>query len=497
VKSNNIKKVALYTLIIIVSTLFLIWALLSANGREIHLQQIINGNPELAVIQTGGIRINSNLLNKMTAQIDEQSVDIRENRIENLEPGKHQVHLITEGFNDWYTYIEVKAGIVLDISPLLLPIELNAQALSSTHHRIDKVFYSTHNDFAYYIVKDSEKGTENGIYKLNLSSNQSFFAEEVAPQKVSNILESIQTTIQSEEYTLIPSPDNRKLLFYSNNTGYLIIDTESADINQVPLSIDSLVGYTPEEVYWFEGSSSLIIKHHNLLAEIELSSNRTILIEYNPEHTPIFSVNGDTVLFYSTVLKQLYYYRNENRIKILLENIDLAGEIEELWVDPNTGTYAIYRTDKTYYFLNITDSFQKEIESNIIPINFSKDGSSLLYSKEGSLFSFTVAETYPNGEFITKNNLILKDYNDTDYVQWTASATNIQIVNETTETVQITLSDRTGENIIDILNSKSIVPSSIYVTNDNKDLVLLFNESNEEDNTQNRLYHVSLVQEEK
>jgi hypothetical protein len=496
---DKIVKYFLYSISTIVFILFLIWALLSANGRSINLWNNQNGKPTISVVQTGGIRVISNYYDKIVAEVDGERIDLKENRLERLDPGYRQIKLSLEEFNDWYTNIEIKPGIVVDVNPLFLPTNLNLKTKISDFMDIDKIFYSSYGDFAYYVVSTAPKGIDNGIFKYNLVSNPSIFGNITnSPLKISNIGTEINQNIISKDYQLYPSLDNRKLIFFSNETGYLIFDADGSNINQKPINLESKLGYLPEEVHWLNGSSSLIIRHQNLLSEFDLITEKIVLIDYNPNFEPVYGVNGDTVIFYSNSNKSLYSYRNETKLLIKLDNIKIPEKIDKLLVDEITGTKVIIESDNNYYYLNIIDSYITKIENNIVPIDFVKDGSALLYQKDGNIYSFVIDEIKPLGRFETYTRTLINNFNPEETtIRWTNSSSHIIIITQQEEVVKLSLADKKGENIIDLISHKGVDKEGIFVRGDNNEMLLLIQDSDDNDQDTNKnLYFISLLAEE-
>lgn len=494
---ERIIKYSLYIVSTVLFGAFLIWALLSANGRQINLWNNESGKPTISVVQTGGIRIISEYADNIIAEVDGIQVELKENRIENIEPGLHRIKLSLNDYNDWYTNSTIKAGIVIDLNPLFLPKSLNIQTKIDEFLNIDNTFFSEHGDYVYYVVSKANKGIDNGIFKYQLSTNQSIFGNtENAPVKILNITPEIAQSIASGKYSITPSSDNRRILFYSDETGYYVFNADGNNTNQEPIIVEELLGYTPENIYWLNGSSSLVVKHQNLLSEFEIDSNRIILIDYNPNYEPIYAINGDTVVFYSKANEELFYFRNENRVKIIPENIQIPTNITKLFIDQITGSKLILESNDSYYYFNVLDSYIAKIDSDINLINFSRDGNSLTYQKNGQLISYTIEEIKPIGKFESTKNILFDNYSEDKITSFWSNSSNYIIILDKQEdgTHKLSIADRKGENIIEVLSNAGTDKPSVHVRSDNKELYVLIPDSNTEGLNNKNLYYISLFE---
>lgn len=493
---GNLLKYSAVAVIIIVTLTALVWALLSANGLGIDFNQLKNGNAvdisdtSSYITQSGGIRINNDEYEDLvTASVDGIAVEMRENRIENLEPGEHTIILSLEGYNDWQSVEKVESGIIKDIYPFLFP---NNPTLESKlpFVNIDKVFFSKYDDFAYYVVSESSIGADNGIWKIQLKDMSTIFnTVESEPIKILNIIPEIEEAIKNKDYTLLPSSDNKKIIFESPHSEHYIIDSENPDPNpetEILVSLEDLFGYIPESYNWFKGSSSLVIKDKNLVSEFILSNEREIIITYNPAFEPTYSVNGNSVIFFSNSDQLLYRYQDETRQVIKVENIILPTNIDSIIVDKDNGKFITFRSENKYYYLNTLESFLDEIETDIEVISLSKDGMSLLYIKDENLYSYTVKEIKIKDEFETKNNLILENYNkEIHSSKWNTRSSHIlllkKIKTEEDEPVQkLMIMDKYGENKLELINSEELKnngrlfdTNEFFMLSNNKELVVL------------------------
>lgn len=494
---KTIGKVILFIVGIIFFGGILTWALLSANGKKLDINKI-ETNP---IVQTGGIRINNDeYKNKLSVYIDGTQHEIKDNIIPNITPGEHNLTLSLEGYNSWDTTIQVTEGIIIDISPYLFPSG-TLSPLPVTTTNIDKLFFSNTDDFAYFVVTKSPKGTENGIYKLKLSNENTIFnnAENKA-YKISNITEELKPVLEKDDYKFNISPDNQRIIIESTDFPHFIISGENftANSKEEPLdTLEKLIGFIPESYEWFSGSKSLIIKDKFLVAEVILDSKKIVTITYTPDKNPVFTVNGDTVLFYSTFTQSLNAYKNELTTEIVLENKTLPTNITSLIVDKESANFVVFETEGVYNYLDIKESYVDEIDSNITPISFAKDGKSLLYKKDNSIKTYTIREIKGINEYVSSINTILENYNaEVQTLKWNSRSTHLILLEKLENNViQISVMDNNGENKFEIIKSDKIKTTNFHMLQDNKKLFLLFEDSgaNETESAKNNLYGINLV----
>lgn len=508
---KNIKNILRTVIIILGIILFifvLFWALLKANGRKIYIDNILNPeNTGPMIINTGGIRINNNeFKGKIKAYINGQEKPVKDNKIEDLNPGKMQIALQVDEHTIWKSQIKIESGLITDIYPFFFPKEFNLESkLDSTSH-IDKVFFSENNEYIYYVIKDETKGANNGIFQYNLQNTSNIFnPNQNNSKKLLNIIPEIEKAISNGDYELIPSPDNQKLIFKSNMTPHYIIDlntiyTISSDYELN--SIEEILGYTPENFNWFKGSSSLIIQHDKLVYELILSTKKLIIITHHPEYTPIFGINGHSVIYFSPIDNSLYAYKDESKTQIIIENQKIPTNIINIIVDKLTGNYLIIETqDSEFYYLNTIDSYFEKIETNITPIQFSPDGSGLIYEKDGKVYSYIIQEVTIKNLYLSNHYLILNEYEKEKIdIEWNNLSSHLLIydtINNSAASIDII--DKKGENSINILKSNNIIKNSFKLINDNTELIVLMKNTNNQIDTsnntsKNNIYSVNLEQ---
>ena len=144
-KKNPQKEKLFKQIIFLASCLFFVlmltWALLSANGRRVSVENLLNNTDSVNIItKTGGIRINNNQFKEgeIQAFLGGQSVDITEDRIENVDPGEYELKLKVEGYSLWESKINVDAQIITDVSPFFFPEEFQLQP-KIARNTIDKI----------------------------------------------------------------------------------------------------------------------------------------------------------------------------------------------------------------------------------------------------------------------------------------------------------------------------------------------------------------------
>lgn len=507
--SNPLRKTKLIWILFFTLLLFAVsffWAFLSVSGINFNFKGLLNNtSDEELFIQTGGLRVITDQFvpTKLTAYIDGNEISLTKDRIENIQPGEHILKLeVDEGYNAWEGTVEIFPQIITDISPLFLPTNLELEP-KFTKTNIDKTFYSKNGDYVYYVVSKSQKGTENGIFKAFLTDNTSFFNTtdtEGSKTKILNIVPQIEEAINDGNYTLKISSDNRLVVFDSPITEQYLINVENPVISPTEeslISIEQLLGHRPEEFQLFKNSGSIIFKHNNLLGELILSNQKIIVISYTPEVAPIYGVNGDTVIFYSPQNNILYSYKDETKTEIKLENTKLPENISQILVSKDSSNFVIFKSENSYYYLNIANSFLTEIGSDIKPIEFAENGSALLYeTSDNKVNVFKIKEDKIENEFEIHTYQIFDTFNfETDTIKWNARSTHL-IVKQKVDDVnyKIMIVDERGENRSEIITSDKLIDNNYYMLSDNKEFIILLNDSlaTEDAPAKNNLYSVDL-----
>ncbi|MCA9385712.1 hypothetical protein KC717_03625 [Candidatus Dojkabacteria bacterium] len=481
---NKIKRSLPYIGSFLFFIIMLAWALLSANGKKVDVDALLTDPGSGSVlVQTGGVRINNNQFEEdiFVAHLDGEEIDTTENRLENLKPGEYTLELEIEGYNTWKSQVFVEPYLITDVYPFFFTHNPEVEAVFNTHIPIDSISYSINGDYAYYVVKDASKGSDNGIFQLQLSTVNTFFTNEAnGPRKIANLLPEFEEAVRSSSYSLLPSPDNRKLLVISDNSDQVILDVETPGLNISGslTTIEELVGYKPESFEWFKGSASFIIKDKNLLAEAIISTKKTIVITYTPNSEPIYGLNGDSLVFFSPADNLLYTYKDESKQSVSLENRIIPETISKLWVDKNSANFVIFESEGAFYFMSIPDSYITEIESGISPISFSNDGKSLLYRKDDLWKTFTVTEIPIRNEFETRINTIPNielQEGENDTLWWNSQSTHLLRLHTKSDGNKILRAyDKYSQNEVLILENPDIVENSIYMLQDNQKAFLLF-----------------------
>ncbi len=498
---------------IIFFILFLTWALMSANGiKQINWKVLFQNNTENVelITQLGGIRINTNQITNsdLKVTLNNQIQQLEDFIIRDIPPGQYTIILSATGYNDWTTSIEVIPAVITDISPLFSPSNpLVTSKLEEVN--IDKIFFSTNGDYAYYVVTKASNGIDKGIFRLQLNPPSNLLTNAVpVPEKLLNLTEEVSQVINSHEYFIVPSPDNQKFILSGTNTPLYIFNTENQTTSPSKislLSLERLLGFTPEHFDWFKGSSSVIISQDNFVGELILSNAKLVTIDFHPKQLPIFAINGDEVLLYDRLSNVHIRYRDETKTPVLLENTKLPADITTLYIDKINANNLIVQTKTSAFYLNLKASFIKEIGKNIEIISYTRDGNGVLFTKNGEkkLYSFTVDQNKINDDLDISISTIVDNYDrSTQKAFWSNSNTHVILVNQKVDSNLIEQSyaiyiiDRKGTNKYQLLNDRVIQTqgTDVYMLSDNSEVLLLIQDSQETATTSplKRLYSIHL-----
>lgn len=465
----------LLTLISILLLLgIIIWALLSVNGRSVD-----PSNPDKPITNKGAIRILNKELEKLDYKlyINEQEERLVENSLRGLDPGKYNIKLIAGEYNNWEANVTVIAGQITEITPYLFSKNSNLVLKTKTPINIDKIFFSEHTDYAYFVVNNTSLGSEKGVWKISLDESSTVFSTNNSSSlKIFNIDTTLQEIINTGQYKIISSPNDSKILIYSDKDK-LVINTDplTSQPNKQSESLTEILGFNPQEVFWFNQGNALIIKDNNLLGHLNLSNNTLEVITYSPNSAPIFSVNGNIVYYVDPNTKKLMIFKDNNKSELVLENQKLPTDISYIQVAASNSNYLIYRSQNKYFYTDIETSFIGLIGEDINTIDFSSDGKSLLFEKNFTLFSYFLDEINPLNEYSPQTTEIISNYNPaTHFVKYNGKSSHILLLNNMSDgQISITAMEKNGKNRYELYKGNNLVSNYFYMLRNNKELILL------------------------
>jgi hypothetical protein len=331
------------------------------------------------VIETGTIRITAQPEN-IVAYINEQVKTLREKRVEGLDPGEYKLRIQHEGYTSWEGTVEVKPGFISDIAVTLFPLNQKLQKI--TQSNIDQITFDQNRSNALYVVKNSAKGTDLGIWKLPLQEDFINLNNNSGPRKISNF-NSLTDFITKEEYHLILSSNGDKLLIANKSySSIYLLDTnrynEPSAENKLSLGL-------PVDNIRFLDNNSLVISSGNLLANYNIDTASSTLIYYHPQINPVFGVDSATIYWLNAEKDTLYSRTAGTSKKITLQNIKLPSEIGKINVSASGNIIAVEAKGATY-LIDVSSSYIHEFTSYSV-VSLSPNGQFLLVRKDDVIYS--------------------------------------------------------------------------------------------------------------
>lgn len=446
-------------------------------------------------VETGIIKILSKP-EDVKVYVDGEEKTLQDKQIGGLEDKEYLITVTKEGYSTWEKTVKAEPGIVIEIFAQLFPTSLNLTEITKTN--IDKVFYSKDGQYAIYVVKDSEIGGNLGIWRHRLSKPTITIIEN-KPIKLSNITSLVREIVKTN-YEIELSPDNRFIKIHNIDTNeYFILNAEL--YNEPEESLNETLGFVPDKVDWFGNSSSLVISKDSTLFEYSLQEETSSLISLTPGKSPVYSVNNNRVILYNHNKKAFEFYDGERSEALVVENITLPVDIEQIYVSELTQNLLIFETNSTFYYLNVERSFLTEIGKDLELIEFSRSGKSALFLKDGDLISYDVNEFISEGRFEPKMHTIQINFDKAaQTAKWSADSEHIIIssLSPIAEGIKtITIYDKEGENMNDLIADKRITTGSFIVPADSSSLFLLLNdeikENGEDHILRTNLYELDLL----
>lgn len=492
-KKRQLSKILFFTLIPVMLLGATVLTIIITQGGQVTDQGIVNN--------TGVLRVNTEPTNiSYNIFVDGQLISNFNNKGINVIEGTHTLRIEAADIIPWEKKITVTKGIVNEIFAKLFPKDMMLNQVTNTN--IDKMFFSKNGDYVFYVVKDSEFGSEKGIWKLQLSSNNLFFfGNSTNNVKFSELASEINPTLNKNTYELIPSPDNNKLLLTDsvNKTAYII---QGPGINQNGsiLNINDKFGFFPEDINWFNDSNSIVIKDKSTIFEYNLTSNITTLIKYSSTQPLIYGLNNSQVIFFDITSQVVYVYKNQLAQILELKNIILPTDIKAISLPQNSNRFMIINTDKGYKYVDLEKSSIKDISLEDAKfIDTSADGLTLLFKNiDGSYVTFTISENLALNSLETKINKINLTINEQfDNIIFAPQSAHLLILQPQANVIYSM--DKDGGNPIRLLESKGIEPYFNFDNTANNLIVLLQDETSSSTNQTAKpranIYKVNLVKQ--
>jgi hypothetical protein len=447
--TNKILKGLLVLFVIITVVLATIITILWARGDQFNN----DGN----LIKTGVLRIQTDPDNiQYFIYINEEKKDITDKRVNNLTAGDYTVRIQADGYTDWEKKVTIQTSIITDIFVKLYPKELALTQITKTN--TSNIFFSSEGDYIYYVVDNSEFSTDTGIWRLPINPGNLFInLTGTNPIKIIDMQPEIASAVKSTQYSIIPSPDNSKILFIDRLAkSTYIINTNSS--NKTPLTnLEKILEYIPDKISWYNNSSRLILTNKDLLIEYQIDNQISTVISYKPGSTPIYSNNNNLVVVFNPNTKLLQTYQNQHLIDLKLNKLVIPSDIEEITL-PNSSSNIIYlkSASQGYYFLNTEKFFIKKIfdtnvSSNLMLMN-NYGNSIILKDANGKYYSFVEFDN-PGLNMIETKLHELNDIGFEDgYYKYTPQSTHIVYFDKADQLIKVV--EKEGTNKIILLKEK-------------------------------------------
>jgi hypothetical protein len=455
----------------LLTTIFILGVFLTFASLTVIVIIIAQGgkiSPE-GISKTGIIHMNVQPDKDIKVYVNDKLVDAKNQKIENLETGTYQVRIEKEKYTSWTKDVEVEEGVVSEIFATLFPTDLKLEQLTSTN--IDRTFYSPDGNYVLYTVKDAAQATttnsnSSGIWKLKL--NQSTFGlVENKPERILSLNTNLKEALSSD-YSIQISPNNERFLLTTDKVQ--LIYSMSGNGNPVSLPGVTNIGFLSDKLTWFRQGGSLIVEKNKEIFEYNIQDNTTQHI-FTFASTPLYTVNGRSLVFYAEG-KFYLYNNNEKTILTHLKDINLPAA-SEIWLSHNSDEILYVKSGKILYFVNLKKTIKTIGEFNIVQLS-PNGASALIQDKKGQLFVFRSEYIAAKNTVKTSVKMISENYSpqNATYI-W--SPDSLQIIRKQGNV--ITMIDKYGENMHDILNSEQIYNNDFYLANNSSDFVILLKDS--------------------
>lgn len=345
--NNKARRIALNILGLIIFATIAIFALFLARGNRFDLS---TGQ----LITTGTIRISSQP-EDIKVYVDEQLVQLNEKRVENIDPGEHQIRITSEGFDSWEGVIDVEAGFINDLAVKLFPTVQNLTRFTDTNVNKAEFDYSRTNVF--YSVTESRTGSELGIWRKPLRESFLPIAAQNTATKLTNFNPEF---ISADDHKLIPSRNAERLVLTNQDFSEIhLINTNTTTV----LSEDTMIEIDyPIQAISFIDNNNLLIENENMLLEYNIPSENTNLLYYQPQITPVYYVT-DGIIYWLDSSKQNIMSRTGNTTnEIELENITLPANINQLHVAHDENLFVLSH-DESITYIESTTSYSRTFDN--------------------------------------------------------------------------------------------------------------------------------------
>lgn len=395
------------------------------------------------------------------AYINEQPQTVSDKRINNIIAGTYIVKIQAEGYSEWTKSVSISKGLVTDIYVKLYPLTTSTTQVTMTN--IDKAFFSRDGSYIYYVVKESEIGSDEGIWRLPISPSGLFFNQQNQnPIKLSEITEQILTFIDNGTYSITESNDNSKIIL-KDTVGKKYYILNATELNASPLlTLDMLIDFTANDITWFNGNTDVLISTSNIVLNYNLNTGISTLLEYKPTGPVIFSSNNTSALVYDSNLKSLKSFLSQKLTNIELKNMTIPDNVNSIKLS-NSNNDIVYlgTTEGTYHYINIKKLFIKEISSldgkPLVLKELSNDGTAAIFcDSANNCYTFTAKENVGLNTIETVFSFVANVKCQDEYVHFSPQSNQVIYYDSTTKAIKAMEPD--GTNTVILVTDTGLMP---------------------------------------
>jgi hypothetical protein len=430
--------------------------------------------------QTGTLRLNINPDANIQVFLNEQQKQVSNNKtIESIVPGEYTLRIQKEGFNSWQQQVEVKAGLVTDISVQLFPGKLPPEQVTTAG--IQKFSMGNSRRYVYYTVLETGIGSNIGIWQQNLQPSNIPLVQE-RPTKITNITNDIANFIKQNQYELLPSPSDSRLIL-KVPTGIYLLD---ANRYNEPSATNTLsFGFNMETLEWLT-DTNLLIRTGELLLDYDVEKKLTTVISYQAGSQPIYTKAGGTVFFINAGKLQRYNPGSITQVK--LENVTLPANITKLF-SGNSDSSLIIQADNHLYYLDITTSSLTDIGKYQL-LAVAPSGRDLMVKDGNQVLSIEINVSLVRSvvDIIRRPTQIGSDIN-ANSIRWAPNS--VFLVYTDAANTKLMAADKNGGSLSELIKLAANTNSLVYIASDNVSIVMQLVDSSQ-DSSRSNIYRLDL-----
>lgn len=475
-KINKLLTILFVLFVIGVFTSITVIVIIIAQGGKVTTQ---------GIEQTGVIKINAKPSKDIKVFLDDKEAKLNDKMVENIEPGLYTLTVKKDDYTDWTKQVNIEKGIVTELYVTLFPEKLDLEQITSTN--IERAFFSEDGSYVVYTITNGSS-EENGIWKLKLTQN-AFGLISNKPEKIVSSSSELKQ-ILAGSYSVNIASDNDHFVLTSGDR-QMLFDMNSKD-NFIEMTDVSSIGFFADKIKWFKQGSSIILEKDKSIYEYNISDKTTKYI-YTFNDTPVYAVNGRTLIFFAES-KYYEYANDEKQILSYKGKFDLPAA-ETLWLSSNSEKDLYIKSGSELYYANLDEGIFKIGKYSLL--NLAPHGTAaIILDGKNNIYLFR-NEYLPALDEVRTETVNLNTIYSKDKIRFSWSSDSLQIILRSTEKegTKIKLVDNYGENSYEILDTSSIIHDDYALANDSSDFVVLLNDSSKEEgeSTSSNLYKIHLI----